>query len=159
MGGLEPGAYKITVQKEGFKARQVFDVALKGAAATRVDFPLEIGSVHDTIVVHGTAPVLDRSDAATGAKFDAGEIARLPLNGGGLLNLIEMVPGANVVPATRGDAGQFSATGQRANTNIFTVDGVSANTGVAAGRPTRAGRRRHASRRQRFRQSRSADLA
>jgi Carboxypeptidase regulatory-like domain len=140
VGGLEPGAYKITVQKEGFKARQVFDVALKGAAATRVDFPLEIGSVHDTIVVHGTAPVLDRSDAATGAKFDAGEIARLPLNGGGLLNLIEMVPGANVVPATRGDAGQFSATGQRANTNIFTVDGVSANTGVAAGGlPAQAG--------------------
>ena len=51
-----------------------------------------------------------------------------------------MVPGANVVPATRGDAGQFTSSGQRANTNIFTIDGVSANTGVAAGGvPAQAG--------------------
>jgi hypothetical protein len=133
VGGLEPGAYKITVQKEGFKARQVFDVALKAAAGTRVDFPLEVGSVRETIVVRSTTTVLDRSDAATGANFASDDIARMPLNGGGVLNLLEMVPGANVVPATRGDAGQFTATGQRANTNIFTIDGVSANTGVAAG--------------------------
>jgi hypothetical protein len=140
VGGLEPGAYKITVQKEGFKARQVFDVALKGAAATRVDFPLEVGSVRDWIVVRSTAQALDRSDAATGANFSSEDIARMPLNGGGLLNLLEMAPGANVVPATRGDAGQFTATGQRANTNIFTIDGVSANTGVAAGGlPAQAG--------------------
>ena len=159
VGGLEPGAYKITVQKEGFKARQVFDVALNGAAATRVDFPLEIGSVHETIVVHGTAPVLDRSDAATGASSMPARSRACPLNGGGLLNLIEMVPGANVVPATRGDAGQFSATGQRANTNIFTIDGVSANTGVAAGGlPAQAGGGTLPAD-QRFRQPRSADLA
>jgi hypothetical protein len=140
VGGLEPGAYKITVQKEGFKARQVFDVGLYASAATRVDFPLEVGSVHETITVRSTATVLDRSDAATGANFASEDIARLPLNGGGLLNLLEMVPGANVVPATRGDAGQFTATGQRANTNIFTIDGISANTGVASGGlPAQAG--------------------
>src|SRR5205807_5948579 len=57
----------------------------------------------------------------------------LPLNGRGLLTLLELAPGTNVIPATRGDAGQFTATGQRPNTNYFTVDGVSANTGVTAG--------------------------
>ncbi len=140
VSGLEPGAYKITVQREGFKARQVFDVALKGTVPTRVDFPLEVGSVYETVMVRGTAPVLDRTDAATGARFAAGEIARLPLNGGGLLNVIEMAPGANVVPATRGDAGQFTASGQRANANVFTIDGISANTGVlAGGLPAQAG--------------------
>ncbi len=140
MGGLDPGAYKITVQKEGFKAMQVFDLALKGKAVTRADFMLEVGSIHDTVMVRATAPVLDRKDASTGARFTSGEIARLPLNGGGLLNLIEMVPGANVVPATRGDAGQFTASGQRANANVFTIDGISANTGVlAGGLPAQAG--------------------
>lgn len=132
-GGLEPGAYKITVQKEGFRAMQRFDVDLKSGVATPADFLLEIGSVHETIFVAGLTPIIDRADAATGARFESGEIARLPLNGGGLLNLLEMIPGANIVPATRGDAGQFTATGQRANTNIFTVDGVSANTGIAVG--------------------------
>jgi hypothetical protein len=58
---------------------------------------------------------------------------RLPLNGRGVLTLLEMAPGTNVVPATRGDAGQFTANGQRPNTNYFTIDGISANTGVTAG--------------------------
>lgn len=140
-GGLEPGSYKITVQKEGFRTLQRFDVRLKGGSATILpDFELEIGSIHDTVTVRGTATIIDRNDAATGARFESNEISRLPLNGGGLLNLLEMVPGENVVPATRGDAGQFTATGQRANTNIFAIDGISANTGVAAGGlPAQAG--------------------
>ena len=61
------------------------------------------------------------------------DLDRLPLNGRGLLTMLELVPGTNVIPATRGEAGQFTASGQRPNTNYFTVDGVSANTGVAAG--------------------------
>ncbi|MEI9973156.1 MAG: hypothetical protein WDO73_14565 [Ignavibacteriota bacterium] len=47
--------------------------------------------------------------------------------------MLELIPGTAVVPATRGDAGQFSTNGMRANTNYFTVDGVSANVGVSAG--------------------------
>ncbi len=140
MSGLEAGEYKVTVQKEGFKAMQRFDVPLKAGAATRADFTLPVGSIHETVMVRGAAPLLDRTDAATGARFEFDEIGRMPLNGGGLLNLIEMVAGANVVPATRGDPGQFTATGQRANTNSFTIDGVSANTGVAVGGiPAQAG--------------------
>lgn len=132
-GGLEPGAYKITVQKEGFKAMQVFDLELKAAGARRIDFPLEVGSVHETVYVSAVTSPVDRQDAATGGVFTARDLAHLPLNGGGLLDVLELVPGANVVPATRGDPGQFTAAGQRPNTNIFTIDGVSANTGVAAG--------------------------
>src|SRR5262249_16249829 len=45
----------------------------------------------------------------------------------------ELAPGTNVTPATRGEAGQFTASGQRPNTNYFTVDGVSANNGITAG--------------------------
>ncbi len=133
VSGLEPGLYKVTASKDGFRNFICFDVPVTAAAATRADFPLQLGSKFDTITVRGTAPLLNASDAATGASFQAGAIAHLPLNGGGLLNLLEMVPGVNIVPATRGEAGQLTATGQRPNTNYFTIDGVSANTGVAAG--------------------------
>src|SRR5262249_27874130 len=61
------------------------------------------------------------------------DILRVPLNGRGLLGLLEFSPGTNVTPATRGEAGQFSANGQRPNANYFTVDGASANSGVSAG--------------------------
>jgi hypothetical protein len=130
---LEPGSYKVTAGKEGFKTISRFDVKVAAGASTRADFPLQVGSIFDTITVRGTAPLLNESDASTGASFQAGEIARLPLNGGGLLDLIELAPGVTVVPATRGEAGQFTATGQRPNTNYFTIDGISANTGIAAG--------------------------
>jgi hypothetical protein len=133
VSSLEPGSYKVTASKEGFKAFARFDVKVAAGASTRADFPLQVGSVFETITVRGTAPLLNESDASTGASFQAGDIARLPLNGGGLLDLIELVPGVNVVPATRGEAGQFTATGQRPNANYFTIDGASANTGIAAG--------------------------
>jgi hypothetical protein len=61
------------------------------------------------------------------------DIERMPLNGRGVLGLMELTPGAIVVPATRGEAGQFTVDGQRPNTNSFLVDGVGANVGVSAG--------------------------
>jgi hypothetical protein len=133
VGSLAPGSYKVTVRKEGFGIVMQFGVKLSSAAATRRDFHLPVGIFEDSIVVSGTAPSLDRQDASVGGRFDADEIAHLPLNGRGVLTLLEFIPGTSVVPATRGDAGQFSTSGMRPNTNYFTLDGVSANVGVSAG--------------------------
>ena len=127
------GDYKITVRKEGFRTMIRFHVHLDTAAPARADFALSLGSVLETITVEGASPTLNREAAAVATKLDKEDIDRLPVNGRGILGLIEMEPGTNVVPATRGDAGQFVADGQRANTNYFTVDGVSANNGVTAG--------------------------
>jgi hypothetical protein len=132
VGSLQPGSYKVTARKEGFRTLQRFGVKL-AVSATRVDFVLPVGSVEETITVFGTAPLVSHDDGSAGTNLDRGEFERLPLNGRGLLTLLEMTPGTTVIPATRGDAGQFTASGQRANANYFTVDGVSANTGITAG--------------------------
>ncbi|MGH9630231.1 MAG: hypothetical protein ACRD7E_18095, partial [Bryobacteraceae bacterium] len=50
-----------------------------------------------------------------------------------LQGVLEFAPGVLATPAASGEAGQFSANGQRPNTNYFTVDGVSANNGVSGG--------------------------
>ena len=134
MGSLEPGIYKITVRKQGFRTAIRFGVRLAAAGATRADFVLPVGSIEESITVTGSAPLIaQEQDAAAGSRFERQDVERLPLNGRGLLTLLELVPGTNVIPATRGEAGQFTASGQRPNTNYFTVDGVSANTGVSAG--------------------------
>ena len=133
VGSLAPGSYKITVRKEGFGTVVQFGVKLAAAAPARADFKLPVSNFTDSVTVIGTAPTLERQDASTGGQFDADEIAHLPLNARGMLTLLELIPGTSVVPATRGDAGQFSTNGMRANTNYFTVDGVSANVGVSAG--------------------------
>jgi hypothetical protein len=133
VGSLQPGVYKITVRKEGFRTMVRFNVRLEAAQPARADFLLSMGAIEETITVEGTAPLLSSDEASTEMRVFHDEIERLPLNGRGVLALLELSPGANITPATRGEAGQFTANGQRPNSNYFTVDGMSANTGVAAG--------------------------
>ena len=133
VGSLQPGVYKITVRKEGFRAMVRFNVRLEVAQPARADFLLSMGAIEETITVEGTAPLLSPDEASTETRVFHDEIERLPLNGRGVLALLELSPGANITPATRGEAGQFTANGQRPNSNYFTVDGMSANNGVAAG--------------------------
>jgi hypothetical protein len=133
VSSLQPGAYKITVRKAGFCTLIRFGVKLNQSQPARVDFKLVVGSVQETITVEGSTPLLNGEDASVGTLVSRDEIERLPLNGGGLLGLIQMAPGVVVTPATRGEAGQFTVAGQRPNANSFLVDGVSANSGVSGG--------------------------
>ena len=133
VGSLDSGVYKVTVRKDGFRTMIRFNVKVTNLEAAQVDFTLSVGAVQETITVEGTAPPLGQEDASIGVRIFRDDIQRLPLNGRGVLGLLELSPGTNVTPATRGESGQFTANGQRPNANYFTVDGASANTGVTAG--------------------------
>jgi hypothetical protein len=133
IASLQPGLYKITVRKEGFRTAIRFGVKLDVALPARVDFTLPIGSAYETITVESPALEIQSDNASVGTLVTREWIGRLPLNGRGLLSLLELTPGTVVTPATRGEAGQFTVNGQRPNTHYFTVDGVSVNSGVMAG--------------------------
>ena len=133
VGSLDSGIYKVTVRKDGFRTMIRFNVKVTNLEVAQVDFTLSVGAVQETITVEGTAPPPGQEDASIGVRVFREDIQRLPLNGRGVLGLLELSPGTNVTPATRGESGQFTANGQRPNANYFTVDGASANTGVAAG--------------------------
>jgi hypothetical protein len=133
VSSLQSGLYKITIRKEGFIGMIRFDVRVDAFSSARADFKLTVGAVQETITVEGTAPLLGGEEASIGVRVFHDEIQRLPTGGRGVLALVELSPGTNVTPATRGESGQFTANGQRPNANYFTVDGASANTGVAAG--------------------------
>jgi hypothetical protein len=131
---LEPGEYTIKVTKEQFRPINNFNVPLAAQSATQIDFVLQVGSVFGgEFRVEGIASPIERADASVGGQFEQDEISRTVVNGGKLLDLLGMVSGTVVTPATRGEAGQFTTNGQRPNSNYFTVDGVSANVGVTAG--------------------------
>ncbi len=139
VASLQPGLYKITVRKEGFRTIVRLGIKLDVSQPTRVDFTLPVGSMQESITVHGDTPLLNSEDASVGTLIPRDRIERLPLNGRGILSLLELAPGTVVTPATRGESGQFTANGQRPNTHYFTVDGVSVNTGVSGGAaPTQA---------------------
>jgi hypothetical protein len=133
VGSLAPGLYKITVRKEGFRTMIRFHVPVGPPESARADFALMLGSVLETITVEGAAAPFPRDGVSVETLLGQAEIEKLPVNGRGLGGLMELAPGTTIVPATRGDAGQFVTGGQRPNANYFTVDGISANNGVSAG--------------------------
>lgn len=133
VAALQPGLYKVTIRKDGFQTVVHSGLKLDAAQAARVDFILRVGDVETTITVESGAPILQSEDASVGTLIGREWIDRLPLNGRGIQSMLELAPGTVATPATRGEAGQFTANGQRPNSHYFTVDGVSVNTGVSAG--------------------------
>ena len=130
ISSLSAGMYKITVRREGFRTMARVGVPIEATEVARVDFTLDVGSMQEVVTVEGSTSLLRMEDAAVGVQMGSDPAESLPLNGRGLQGLIELAPGVLPTPANAGEAGQFSTNGQRANTNYFTVDGVSANNGI-----------------------------
>jgi hypothetical protein len=132
---LLPGRYNITVEASGFKTIHQNGVVFEVDQQARLDFTLEIGSKQESIVVEGSAPLVNVSDASVSTVIGNRFIENLPLNGRSFQTLVMLTPGVVVTATAPYDQGQFSVNGQRSDANYFMVDGVSANFGVTAYAP------------------------
>ncbi|MEP7341220.1 MAG: carboxypeptidase regulatory-like domain-containing protein [Acidobacteriota bacterium] len=132
---LPPGSYLLRANCEGFSPVEV-EVEIEnfapGSSRHRaVRIQMQVGEIGASVNV--TAERSAQEAAPPEAVLINREfIERLPLSGLTLQPLIALSPGIVLTRATMDEQGQFSANGQRANANYFTVDGVSANTGVTA---------------------------
>src|SRR5579859_7761183 len=85
---LEPGLYKITARRAGFRTLIRLGVRLDLGQLVRVDFTLTIGSVQESITVEGAPATFRTEDASIGTLIGREQIERLPLNGHNLLSLL-----------------------------------------------------------------------
>jgi hypothetical protein len=129
---LPPGPYRVQVSKVGFKTLIKPDIVLNVQDAITVNFALPVGATSIAVTVEGGAPMINTTDATVSTVVDRQFAENLPLNGRSFQTLIYMTPGVVPTASTTGDSGQFSVNGQRAASNYWTVDGVSANFGVGA---------------------------
>ena len=127
---LPPGAYRIEIDKPGFKRLIKPDVVLHVQDALAIDFEMALGAASETITVQAGAPLVNTESGAVSTVVDRQLVENLPLNGRSFQTLITLTPGAVLTATAFDDQGQFSVNGQRADANYFTVDGVSANFGV-----------------------------
>jgi hypothetical protein len=130
---LPPGPYRIQVSKVGFKSLIKPDILLNVQDALAINFTLPIGAASVTVTVEGGAPLINTTDATVSTVVDRQFAENLPLNGRSFESLIYLTPGVVATPSSPSDGGQFSVNGQRASSNYWTVDGVSANIGTGAG--------------------------
>ena len=129
---LEPGHYRLVVRKQGFKEAVVDNLLLVVQDRREQNFALPVGSVSETVTVNAGTPMINTQDASVSTVVDRQFAENLPLNGRSFQTLIDLTPGVVVTSSNGADTGQFSVNGQRAVSNYWTVDGVSANVGSSA---------------------------
>jgi Carboxypeptidase regulatory-like domain len=127
---LQPGIYRMTVGKEGFKSIVKSGIELHVQDVASINFELQIGSVNETVTVEAGGLVINTTDATVSTVVDRQFAENLPMNGRSFQTLIQLTPGVVLTTSTQFDAGQFSVNGQRAAANYWTVDGVGANIGI-----------------------------
>jgi hypothetical protein len=132
VASLPPGPYRVQASKAGFKTLIKPDIILNVGDAITVNFTLPIGATSIAVTVEGGAPMINTTDATVSTVVDRQFAENLPLNGRSFQTLIYLTPGVVATTSSLFDSGQFSVNGQRASSNYWTVDGVSANIGSSA---------------------------
>src|ERR1700722_10435384 len=78
---LPPGHYRVSASHAGFKSGVAQDVELQIDQTARVDIPLQVGNVTETVNVEATAAVLQTDTATMGQVIGTEQAVDLPLNG------------------------------------------------------------------------------
>ena len=132
---LIPGAYRLEIEKTGFKRLTRDNVEVQVESVVRLDSAMEIGDVNQSIEVEAAAPLLQTENASLSQVVSNRSVEQLPLNGRNVLNLVNLVPG--VVPQGSSDgsltgknvfaAGNYQIGGGTANQSATFFDGVPVN--------------------------------
>jgi len=93
---LVPGTYRVEVTKTTFKRFVRDDVVVEVGQTTRVDAPLQVGAVSETVEVSTTAPLLQTDSSTLSQEIEGAQVQEEPLNGRNVMNLVALAPG--VVP-------------------------------------------------------------
>jgi hypothetical protein len=134
LSGLIPGAYRLEVDKQGFKGIIDSGLILHVQDVIQLNFHMAVGSMSETVTVNGTTATINTTDGSVSTVIDRDFVENIPLNGRSFQSLLFLTPG--VVPAQGAGPGstfafgQFNVNGQRASSNYWMVDGVSANVGT-----------------------------
>src|SRR5258708_2771852 len=77
---LRPGAYRIAVTKEGFRAERRTGIELRVQDRLEVSFQLEVGTASAEVTVSAAAPLLESETSSLGQVIEEKTITHLPLN-------------------------------------------------------------------------------
>jgi len=129
---LPPGEYSLDVESAGFDKFHVPHLVLQVRDRQTLQAALKLMAAAGTTVVVTSAAQPVSSDNAQGISVDQQYVQNLPANGRNAESLISMAPGITTAAGGKGDGG-FNANGLRSNTNYYTMDGVSVNSGGSGG--------------------------
>ncbi len=134
---LQPGEYRIDVEKTGFKRISRPSVIIEVGQAARIDIALQVGDVTQTVEVTGETPLLQVETSSLGQVIEERKVNELPLNGRNVFNLVALAPsviaqgGANGTPVGENPFGwgNYQINGSFGNESAEYLDGQPLNIG------------------------------
>lgn len=118
---LQPGLYRVTVKKNGFKAGAVDEVKLDVQQVREVDVALEVGAATETVTVSASGTsALETTSTTVNQSIENKRIIDLPLNGRNPFALASLSPG---VQSSLGGSSP-SISGGRNATSEVAIDGI-----------------------------------
>jgi hypothetical protein len=127
---LTAGDYTLTISREGFKTQRINLIRLTARDTRTLRIELEVSAASNTSVTVTAQLEGLSTDVSSGISMNHAFAKDLPVNGRDVQALVRLAPG--IVSGASPDGG-INTNGLRSNTNYYTVDGVSANTGTGGG--------------------------
>lgn len=131
LSALAPGMYTVKVEMQGFRTSVRNAVPLAVDSTTRLDLPLEVGSLNETVQVTADAVTLNTSDASLGNVISGTQIRELPLEARNVVGLLALQPGVVYIPKSNAETTMDprfgSVSGARADQANVTLDGIDVN--------------------------------
>jgi len=128
---IPTGTYQVDVTLTGFQSASSRNVIVRQNTSVRVDVRLAVGSLQETVLVSGTAAVLQTESAAVQMQTTSEQIVNLPTAGRSYQSFIGLMPG--VAAPYMIQAGGInnparsmgvSINGQPPNNTLFRIDGA-----------------------------------
>ena len=129
---VQSGTYTVTVKIDGFRTFTRRDVAVTLNSVARVDVPLQVGQLSETVTVSAERPLLQTDRAEVRSELQARELVNLPVSiNRNYQYLFRVLPGftppqeAHSVPSNPSRALVFNVNGASRSSNNIRIDGVS----------------------------------
>jgi hypothetical protein len=134
---LNPGQYRLVIEKPGFKRVDRENVVIQVQQTTRLDITLTVGQVNETVIVTSDVPLLQAETSSLGQVVEERSADELPLNGRNVFSLVEVAPsvvmqgqaGATATGQNPFSWGNFQIGGAFANQSAEYLDGQPLNIG------------------------------
>ncbi|MFL6285803.1 MAG: carboxypeptidase regulatory-like domain-containing protein [Pyrinomonadaceae bacterium] len=135
IASLQPGAYRVEVQAQGFQTQVVAALNVEVARTIVQNFQLTVGNVSQEITVTSDTAVVETATTSVGTVINQRTVQEIPLNGRHFVDLGLLIPGS-VTPPQNGfltaplrGQGSFAinTAGNREDTVNFQINGVNLN--------------------------------
>ena len=120
---LPIGAYRVSVERDGFQKEVFENQTLQINQSLRVDARLTIGQASQTVEVKEQVGGIETVNQTIGATITGAAVQMAPLNGRNVLNLALLEPGVTETNDDNGSSGGFSIAGGRTDSVTFLLDG------------------------------------